>query len=316
MSEGSDFDPGPWKGHDFNSARKVYDAHAGRSYDDAVKSHVVADDLIPDFITTDCKSPLIIFSDVTGSMGEWPATMFSKLPYLDLEGKQYLGEGMEISFCAVGDANTDNYPLQIRPFTKGLDLKKQLTSLIIEKGGGGQEMESYELAALYAARNFRTPNATRRPIIIFIGDEAPYDRINSDFAKRYAHTLINESLSDKAVFDELMQNNSVYLVHKPYSHNSEEVVIRRHWVSLLGEERIADLPDANRIVDVIFGILAKEVNQIDYFRKEIEDRQTADQVDTVYRSLETIHSAIDKHTGRSIMLKPGGGNLSRSLLED
>lgn len=316
MSETSDYDPGPWKGHDFKSARKVYDDYAGRSYNDAVNSRVVADDLVPDSVTTDCKSPLIILSDVTGSMGEWPATMFSKLPYLDIEGKQYLGEGMEICFGAVGDANTDKYPLQIRPFTKGLDLKKQLTSLIIEGNGGGQGMESYELAALYAARNIKTPNAIRRPIIIFIGDEAPYGRIDSAFAKRYAHTLINESISDKDAFNELMENNSVYLVHKPYSRTSEEPGIKRHWISLLGEDRVADLPDANRIVDVIFGILAKEVNQIDYFHKEIEDRQTADQVNTVYRSLATIHSAAEKHTGRSIMLKPSGGGRSRSLLED
>jgi hypothetical protein len=29
-------------------------------------------------------------------MGDWPATMFSKLPYLENEGKEYLGEDFEI----------------------------------------------------------------------------------------------------------------------------------------------------------------------------------------------------------------------------
>ena len=37
MSESGDYSPGVWAGHDFASARRTYDASAGRSYDVAVK---------------------------------------------------------------------------------------------------------------------------------------------------------------------------------------------------------------------------------------------------------------------------------------
>ena len=314
MSEDNDYDPGPWKGQNFDSAKAVFDVNAGRSYANAVDSGKTADDFIPDFVTTDSEAPLIIFSDVTGSMGVWPKVMFSKMPYLEIEGKQYLGETMEICFAAIGDAYSDHYPLQVRPFTKGLDLKVQLLALVQEHGGGGQGMESYDLGALYAARNIKTPKAVRRPIVIFIGDEGIYPTLKPDIARRYARVVQNETMSDKQIFEELKKNASVYLIHKRYENSGEEE-IKRHWVSLLGEEFVAPLDDPERVVDVIFGLLAKEVNRIDYFHDEIVGRQTPVQVATVYRSLATVHAGAAKHSGKSIMLSPSDGKKSRSLLD-
>lgn len=316
MSETADYDPGPWEGHDFKSARRAYDAYAGRSYGDAIDSGKTASDLVPNFISTNSDSPLIVVCDVTGSMGEWPAVIFSKLPYLDIEGKQYLGENMEICFGAVGDANSDKYPLQVMPFSKGLDLEQQLKQLVIEGGGGGQTTETYELAALYLARNMKTPKARRKPIVIFIGDEQPYQYVERAQANKYSKTLINQRMSTEDVFAELRETCSVYLVRKPYDRSSCEPEIKRHWEKLLGADHIAELPDASRIVDVIFGILAAEVNKIDYFHEEIEDRQRPDQVKTVYKSLMTIHSSATRHTGKSVMLKPSKGKHTRSLLDE
>lgn len=92
MSESGDYNPGVWKGHDFASARRTYDAHVGRSYGDAVATGKGTKDLIAEDVKTDSTAPLIIVVDETGSMGDWPATMFSKLPYLENEGKEYLGD--------------------------------------------------------------------------------------------------------------------------------------------------------------------------------------------------------------------------------
>src|SRR5262245_45615202 len=108
MAETSDFTPADWSaGHPFSDARKAYDAHAGRSYADAAAKGVRSADLVPESVTTDSPSPVVILCDVTGSMGEWPATIFSKLPYLDHEAKEYLGEGVEFCFGAIGDAYSD-----------------------------------------------------------------------------------------------------------------------------------------------------------------------------------------------------------------
>jgi hypothetical protein len=315
MAEDYDYNPGKWSGHDFKSARAHYDSHAGRSYAKAKSTGVTAESLVTDKISTSSTSPLVIMVDVTGSMGSWPATMFSKLPYLEIEGKEYLGADMEIAFGAVGDATCDKYPVQVRPFTKGIDLKDQLEQLVIEGGGGGGSRESYELGAIYYATNCDMPNAIK-PIFIFVADESPYPHLDPSYALEHAKVGIENSLSVGDVFDRLKQKFSVYLVHKPYHDGGAS---RSQWVSLLGEDHIADLQDPNRVVDVIFGVLAKETGRTAYFKKEIEDRQDAGQVDVVYKSLKTIHrpdpdNALVARAGKSTLHRPTKGKKSRGLL--
>lgn len=321
MAEDWDYTPAPWAGaaHDFKSARAHYDAHVDRSYDDAKAAGKKRSDLVPDHIETTSTAPLIILCDVTGSMGEWPAVIFSKLPYLEHEVvTEYLGENAEICFGAVGDANTDEYSLQVRPFAKGADLKTRLEELVIEGGGGGQTTETYELAALYAARNIAMPNAVQ-PICIFIGDEMPYDVVSKEDAKNVAGVALRSRMTTKDVFEELKRKCSVYLIRKPYDESSGNKMseadkhIHSAWAKLLDEEHILNLPDAGRVVDVIFGILANETGRIDYFRKELEGRQKPEQVKTVYKSLDpllTRTSGKDKQTrlasGRSVLtIMPG-----------
>lgn len=314
MSESGDYSAGVWKGHDFASARRTYDAHVGRSYSDAVVSGKGTKDLIAENVKTDSTSPLVIVVDETGSMGDWPATMFSKLPYLENELKEYMGDDAEICFMAIGDAYcNEKYPLQVRPFAKGLELKDRLKELVIEGGGGGQTTETYELAALFAAEKMEIPKAVK-PIMIFIGDEQCYDSISPDHAEKLMGIKLEKSLSTAQVFKKLKDKFSVYLIRKPYGSssgntlNADDRRITAHWAGLLGDDHIANLPDAGRVVDVIFGILAKEANRIAYFENEIEDRQDADQVKTVYKSLATIHKIADASrdkvgTGKSVLRK-------------
>ncbi len=307
MAETADYDPGGWKGHDFTAARSTYDAHAGRSYADANAKGLKAADLVPTSLSTNSPSPLVVVCDVTGSMGEWPAVIFSKLPYLDIEGKEYLGPAMEISFAAVGDApQGDKYPLQVRKFDKGLALQEHLKALIHERGGGGDLCESYELGALYYARNCSMPKATK-PIIVFIGDEGLHPYVEKAHGQAH-HVNIPARVDTTDIFEELKRKCAVYVVRKAYGAGNDGP-IQRQWVELLGDDHVVPLQDPQRVVDVIFGILAKETGKIDYFRKELEGRQTADQVDTVYKSLKTVHTNVAAKKvgkGKSVMHLPEG----------
>jgi len=195
-------------------------------------------------------------------------------------------------------------------------MEKELKELVIEGGGGGQCHESYELTALYYARNVEMPNA-KRPIMIIIGDEGFYDHITRDHAKLAHVKLGSADIKTTTVFDELIAKYSVYLIRKPYS-SGDDKYIQKKWEDLIGKEHIAILPAADRVVDVIFGILAQEKNKVEYFKKEIEDRQRDDQVDTVYKSLKTIHAisaaSVDDGSGKSIMHTNMKGNKTKRLL--
>lgn len=298
MAETADYDPGDWKGYDFGSARATYDAHVGRSYTDAVSKKIVPTTLVPDQISTNSTAPLVIVTDHTGSMGDWTATVFSKLPYLDMEGKEYLGDDMEISFAAVGDVFSDQYPLQVQPFGKGTELADNLKKLVIEKNGGGQHFESYDIAAAYYARNCHMPNAVK-PIIVFIGDEMIYETIAQDHATTWARTLCEGRMHVSQIMAELKQKFAVYVVLKPYGSGYQEnkksdldMRIEKQWIDLLGEDHVCYLADPSRVVDSIFGILAKETGRYDYFKKELTGRQKPDQVSVVLKSLNSIHTAL------------------------
>ena len=332
MSESGDFTPAHWGGggHDFKSAYKAYDAHAGRSYDTAKKAGKKLGDLLPKKLSTMSSAPLVIVTDETGSMGEWPKVMFSKLPYLELEAREYLGQDMEISWCAFGDApNGEDYPVQARPFTSGTDLKPKLMELVIEGNGGGQMRESSELIALYLANNVEMPNAIK-PICILTTDEMPWENVSPDMAKEFAFVAIEKRMSAKEIFDALSRKFSVYVILKPYNvgagdSDATNKAVYNTWVDILGADRVAALPDPNRVVDVIFGILAKETGRIGYFREEIEQRQLDDKdgkakVETVYKSLKTVHAlpkpgdAGEPASGHSKTRGLGGGKPTKSLL--
>lgn len=327
MSEAGDYVPAPhWQGvnDDFKSARRAYDDAARRSYDDKVakvaKVDIKAGDHVPEFLETNCESPLVILCDGTGSMGDWPATIFSKLPYLEYEGQEYLGDDMEISFAVVGDGYSDKYPLQVRPFAKGVDMKAQLEKLILEGNGGGTGEESYELGALYYANNCRMPEAIRKPICIFIGDEGIYSTVSETQAATWAR-VDEKKLTPAAVFKKLTEKFNVYVIRKPYGSSgnnpsSAETKIQNQWIGFLGEENVVSLPVADRVVDVIFGILAKETGRIDYFEKELKDRQGKDadgdkKIAMVMKSLVTMHK-IDKDPSLKKLNGPKGAK-SKSI---
>lgn len=347
MSEAGDYVPAPhWQGtiDNFSSARASYDDYRKRSYDDAVQKNVSADDCVPESITTDSEAPLVICCDVTGSMGDWPAVIFSKLPYLEYEGQEYLGDDMEISFAAVGDGpKGDKYPLQVRPFAKGKEMKEQLEKIIDEHGGGGNGVEGYDLAAVYYAHNCKMSEAVRKPIFIFIGDEGIYNTIFSDYAKTWAR-VDDKKMTVEAAFSRLKEKFNVYCIRKPYgassgdSMSSTDVPIQKQWVEFLGDDHVVNLPSADRVVDVIFGILAKETGRIEYFEDELKDRQGKDKdgdqkIQIVMKSLMTMHkiakdASLKKIEGpkgaksksvtpsKKATSKKGGNSKSISLLDD
>lgn len=346
MSEsGENYDPGPWKGYDFKSARKAYDPDvtAGRGYGGsytsggaaggaagASKPRATSADILPPKVTTDAASPLVILVDGTGSMGQFPETIFEKLPLLDDGVKDYLGDDCEISYAMIGDIGDVNAPpLQVRPFGRGKQMVDSLNKLVIGRGGGSNMTESYELGALYYARNAEMPKATK-PVLIFICDEGVYPTVDKEWAKTYAGVELKEEMSAKELFDELKRKFSVYCVRKHYEDGKfldgekmcgNNLKIQRQWVGLLGEDRIAVLTEARRIVDVILGILAVETGKEDFFEKEIKERQTDDQVKSVMKTMVTVgkgHTKVDKTSGKSLTKRPDHAKtkVSKKLVDE
>jgi len=60
--------------------------------------------------------------------------------------QKYLKEP-SLSFCAVGDVKTDSAPLQVSEFSQGSGIDEAICKLYLEGNGGGNNHESYDIAA-------------------------------------------------------------------------------------------------------------------------------------------------------------------------
>lgn len=240
---------------------------------------------------TKAKLPVVIAVDVTGSMRTYPKMIFEKLCILYNETVYFLPDkfkdAFEISFCAVGDAYSDNYPIQVTDFATKSDLDKNIADLFPEGGGGGQARESYELMAYYYAYRCQMPNAGKRPrpMFFFIGDEGFYNRVNRGQIMQYIGDPPETDLIATEVFTELKKKFDVYMLRIPYQDEGNEAEIHAQWQGALGKDRVIMLPDPRRVVDTILGLIAANVEKFDIFRRRIQIRQTPEQVQQVFSTL-------------------------------
>lgn len=287
--------------HDFDAQTQTgaaYSFHdARKSYDDMA----VARQESRAFYTyrsplprTDAHYPIIVGIDTTGSMQEWPAVFFEKLPLLYKEAVKYL-PGCEISFQAINDfpADGDDVALQPAPFGRGPQLDELIGQLLPYGGGGGQVKESYEIFAAYNAF-LEAPRALIKPIAVILGDEAPFDEVPGPVCAHYGMSQ-GEAVPARIAFERLHRACDVFLVRKPYYGASEEedrpIIEAWQRIALMPRERILGIQDPRRVVDVILGILGILTDKVERFEEELVGRQSAEQVSEVLDSLHALRAS-------------------------
>jgi len=118
--------------------------------------------------------PIIVGFDVTGSMGDIP-TRFAQhelgaLMAMIVENGWVTDP--QLLFAAIGDAASDQAPLQVGQFESGLEMDMWLTRIWLESNGGDAP-ESYTLAHWFAAHHTSTDaweKRKRKGYLFTIGD--------------------------------------------------------------------------------------------------------------------------------------------------
>lgn len=271
-------------------------------------------------IRSDRESPIVVALDVTGSNIEFARIVYDKAPMLhgQIEQQGYLKD-FDICFTAVGDAHSDRAPLQVCEFQFGIALDEQLKKLYLEGNGGGQRMETYELAAHFFNKYCDMPNA-KTPILFMIGDEAPYPYLESRTAKDVLGRGTGETLETKAIFAEMFKkfNGNAFFLQNPYcgrsgGYNSDTEEIRQEWISYVGPanaEKIIPIHEEKSVVDVILGTIAM-VSRTRDIRAYIDDMQGRGQsqkrISNVQKSLKGLETALVPYAGVNLPAKKGGG---------
>lgn len=255
-------------------------------------------------VYTDAKNPIVIALDVTGSMGESAKIMFDKMPMFwgQIEQKGYL-EDPSVCFVAIGDAYTDEAPLQITQFEKGKAIHSWLEKIWLEGGGGGQTMESYDLAALFFITKCSTPNM-EQGFFFFICDEGYYPELDGK--------------STVPLFEELKNRFTTFVIHWPYSCGADEDDERivSDWRHIFGEHVII-LRDPKAIVDVMLGLIAIQTGarNIGSYMADMKERgQTDERVSTVEDALRSTSKALIKQTDSVVTFKNRDPFRSRKVI--
>ena len=245
-------------------------------------------------LESNSKSPIIVVLDVTGSNIDFARVVYDKLPmfYGQIEQKGYLKD-FDIAFCAVGDAYTDDYPLQIGEFAKGIELDSWLEKVVLESGGGGQGKESYELAAYYLFKNAKFA-AGSEPIIFFIGDEKPYATVNKSQAEQFDIECEENGIEPFKLLRKKVNDNIFMLLNK-YASRYFDDETTSCWEKLLAPEHVVKIGEEKAIVDLMLGIISmvSSARSLETYKIDMLDRgQTQARIEGVSKSLEGLSTAL------------------------
>lgn len=210
--------------------------------------------------------PVMVFVDVTGSMGSIPHHLIQeKFPSMMETLITYGVSDAQICFGAIGDHISDSVPLQIGQFeqdtTKLID---GLADIYIEGCGGGQAMESYPLAWYIAGFHTSIDCYEKRGIkgfLFTIGDESFHPDYSSSFIKQMMGMQeAPMNYSAEQLYNAASEKYHIFHIHvQDGSYNAKD--IGSSWKKLMGE-RFLVLEDSSNIAELI-GTTVSVINGAD-----------------------------------------------------
>lgn len=235
---------------------------------------------------------IMVWLDVTGSMGSVVGTIHKKLPTLMgiLTRKAYISDP-QILFGAIGDATTDKAPLQVGQFESGDEMEGDLSNFFIEGNGGGQfpPTESYELAAYVGARKTSIDCFEKRGkkgYCFIIGDERPYPEVKKNIITRLIGSELEADISTKKMFEELQEKYvTFFILPKGASHGGSIDELRQVWGEYINPQHILALEDPNAAAELIatqIGLYEGSTD-MDAAAKDLEEHGTSKALVSVVR---------------------------------
>jgi hypothetical protein len=196
-----------------------------------------------------------VMFDETGSMAETPVELQKRLATLMklLVSKGYVLHP-QILFGAIGDANSDDVPLQVGQFESDLTMDDNLTNIFLEGNGGGHGKETYELAHYFFARHTSIDCFEKRGhkgYFFTMGDEGFYDHIRRDQVKELIGDTLEADLKTVDIVRELEEKYHVFhIIVEHGAFHAKDSFQQKQWRELLGE-RCITLSDPANVAELI-----------------------------------------------------------------
>lgn len=252
----------------------------------------------------------IVFAlDVTGSMGDIPRNLAQRdLPqFMGLLGACAIPDP-QVLFMAIGDATSDNAPLQVGQFESTAELIDQwLTWSFLEGGGGGTGSESYELAFYLLAQHTDMDNwvkRKRRGYLFMTGDELPYPAVS----RHQVDALLGDKLDEDIPIEEAIaaaaeQYHLFFLIPDLQRRGRCE----SRWRDLLGDHVICmESPDDTcHVAAALVGLTEGRLPDLDAVARALGSQGLArERVSAVVRALRP-YAELLKPGAVGLPLRPG-----------
>lgn len=246
--------------------------------------------------------PIVIGLDVTGSMGIIPDNLVRDgLPRLmDMlmnpnSSAVPIVSDPQVMCVGIGDVRYDSSPIQASQFESDVRIVKQLTELFIEKGGGGNQTESYDVAWLFAGGYTATDAWDKRQkkgYCFTVGDELPPTVNDTNTGVSLEKRLIERHLTGIQV--DMTAEAALSLAQEKYAvfhlvieqgrgmdHIGRDRVISE-WKELLGNNAVL-VNDYTKLPEVISSVIRVcEGQAVD---DVVESFRGTDSYETVKRAL-------------------------------
>jgi hypothetical protein len=255
--------------------------------------------------------------DVTGSMGDIPQTLARReLPtFMKLLTDCGVADP-QLLFMAIGDATSDQAPLQVGQYESTAELMDQwLTWSFLEGGGGGSGSESYELAFYVIAQHTDLDcwvKRGKRGYLFMTGDELPYPAVS----RHQVEALISEKLDEDIPIEEAIAAAAetchlFFLI--PDAQRRRKCEPR--WRELLGDHVICmDSPDdACAVAAGIVALTEKAVPGLDDLAQVMGAHgMPRERVDAVAHALEGYAALLDPNAPSRVHAGANGPGTARS----
>ena len=197
---------------------------------------------------------IIVGSDVTGSMGYLAEALVR-------EGMGVLVEELlarkpvsdpHIMCMGVGDAYSDDAPLQVTQFEADIRIATQLAQIWLEGKGGGNGGESYHLPWYFAARHTSIDcfeKRRKKGYLFTVGDENPHKVLRREQVKAIFGADVERDLTSEELLTMASRSYNVFHLLVEES-NSCDASVKANWKALLGE-RALPLSDHKKMAELI-----------------------------------------------------------------
>lgn len=239
------------------SGRNVAEIYSSRNMKQEYNPYGVKVRESRDSIEHTHSTPIIIGLDVTGSMSRILEVTANCLGDMvkEILDRQPVSDP-QIMFAAIGDAMCDRAPLQVTQFESDIRIASQLTDLWFERGGGGNNFESYPLIWYFAANHTSTDSWEKRQkkgFIFTMGDDCFPERITKEEVKRFIGDDIYEDISVEALYSQVSRKYDVFHLLLEQGGSAARMKPEK-WRNLMGERAIS-VSDYNCIPQIIVSIM-------------------------------------------------------------